>query len=552
MTNYYDIQNDPEYRERRNKSTDEMPSQQNARSSSFRFIVSNARSLAPKISSLIDNFNELDLNLAIITESWLRPGTGLAQDSTDLEHGEGLKIIHKSRPSKRGRTAGGGVAIIYNKDRIRLSERKIKAGRAEIVCASGKLPKAARTVVVFAVYIPPRTRAPQVENIQMIINDEISRAKTDFHDPIIVMGGDFNKKPFLPAIVDFPDVSVIQTGPTRGDETLDFAMTNIENCTASLRQPLESDDGQKRSNHKTILVDAPVGNEHRFKWKRVRTRPRTKKGDRTFRSLIENNSWQRIRDLNDAEEKANALVEELDSIMTKAYPVVTKKIRNTDDPWINDEIRKKIKSRKELFEREHRSAAWKELKRGTNKMIKDAKHNFYNKFTELAIKSGDPALYYKVVGRLKDRRAPENFCVTSLFPDKSPEEAAELVADFFCLIGDKFDPLTNDDLPEGGPPEDRISVTVEQVSRRLRECKKPRGLLQGDIFPELITEYVEALAPIVTEVINAAYSSELWPSVWKLETVTSIPKTTHPSHLGELRNISCTPLLSKVMEFFTL
>ena len=34
--------------------------------------------------------------------------------------------------------------------------------------------------------------------------------------------------------------------------------------------------------------------------------------------------------------------------------------------------------------------------------------------------------------------------------------------------------------------------------------------------------------------------------------MTSIPKKQSPEDLGELRNISCTPLLSKVMEFFVL
>ena len=37
-----------------------------------------------------------------------------------------------------------------------------------------------------------------------------------------------------------------------------------------------------------------------------------------------------------------------------------------------------------------------------------------------------------------------------------------------------------------------------------------------------------------------------------METVTAIPKKPGPQSLSELRNISCTPLLGKIMEFFAL
>lgn len=74
----------------------------------------------------------------------------------------------------------------------------------------------------------------------------------------------------------------------------------------------------------------------------------------------------------------------------------------------------------------------------------------------------------------------------------------------------------------------------------------------GDIFPELITEHAHDLSNIIAHVLNAAYVEECWPSIWKLEIVTLIPKKSKPQALNELRNISCTPLLSKVMENFVL
>ena len=44
----------------------------------------------------------------------------------------------------------------------------------------------------------------------------------------------------------------------------------------------------------------------------------------------------------------------------------------------------------------------------------------------------------------------------------------------------------------------------------------------------------------------------VWPAIWKLESVTVIPKVGHPSAFTDLRNISCTMLASKVYESYVL
>ena len=46
--------------------------------------------------------------------------------------------------------------------------------------------------------------------------------------------------------------------------------------------------------------------------------------------------------------------------------------------------------------------------------------------------------------------------------------------------------------------------------------------------------------------------SRSWPAAWKRETVTVFPKTQSASSFEECRNLSCTPLFSKVMESFLM
>ena len=79
------------------------------------FALTNARSLTPKVTSMVENFCELDLGFMLVTESWLKQGTNLPKELTDLEHAENLKLLHKSRKTRRGKNAGGGVCVVYDK-----------------------------------------------------------------------------------------------------------------------------------------------------------------------------------------------------------------------------------------------------------------------------------------------------------------------------------------------------------------------------------------------------------------------------------------------------
>ena len=50
-------------------------------------INTNARSLKPKLESLIDCMNETDGHVAVVTESWLKDGEALEEAKTDLMMG---------------------------------------------------------------------------------------------------------------------------------------------------------------------------------------------------------------------------------------------------------------------------------------------------------------------------------------------------------------------------------------------------------------------------------------------------------------------------------
>ena len=79
----------------------------------FTFLNTNARSLCPKLESLLIAVEETSAALAIVTETWMRDGEDLEDVRVDLSEGHGLDMICRNRPVGDNRLAHGGVAVLY-------------------------------------------------------------------------------------------------------------------------------------------------------------------------------------------------------------------------------------------------------------------------------------------------------------------------------------------------------------------------------------------------------------------------------------------------------
>ena len=77
-------------------------------------------------------------------------------------------------------------------------------------------------------------------------------------------------------------------------------------------------------------------------------------------------------------------------------------------------------------------------------------------------------------------------------------------------------------------------------------------MVPGDVFPCLMTKFSDFFAIRLTNIYNTIIQTKIWPTRWKKDFVTIIPKKHHPEGLGDLRNISCTLLASKIFESYVL
>ena len=126
-----------------------------------------------------------------------------------------------------------------------------------------------------------------------------------------------------------------------------------------------------------------------------------------------------------------------------------------------------------------------------------------------------------------------------LYEDKSEQEVVEELAKYFNNISNEYSPLDLTQIPRTFEAEIPV-ITEEQVKKEVKEGKKPKSRVEGDMFIGVLVSCIDVLAVPVSKIFNAITQKACWPSKWKTEYVTVIPKCASPESESDCRNISYT------------
>ena len=353
------------------------------------------------------------------------------------------------------------------------------------MCATTKIKNTSRKLVVVGVYLKPNLKANLRIETMACIKDAVSKSKEEMNDPYIVIIGDFNMFRIAEAIADFPDIIAHPTPPTRGRVVLDIIASNldVDGTVFEVRGPLVTEDGSP-SDHSIVHAVSNFSNSDRFTKTTTYSRKRTPRTDALMSDWIKGYDWTHLYECVTADDKASYFTDTIQQKMDELYPLKSRVMKSTDAPWITPCIKARIRARQRVYAKEERSNNWKSHKKETAGLVKKAKKYFYNKYVKLAKETNNPHLYYRAVGRLKNREALAPFSPADLFPGETHAAAAEKSADFFTRITENFSPLTENDCPRAVNYDPNFSVTEDDVMKRLKACKKPRGLLHGDLWPD--------------------------------------------------------------------
>ena len=515
----------------------------------------NARSLCPKIDSMIDCFNEMKSLVGIITETWLADGESLQKDIADLSAGAGISLICRNRAVNSRGVAHGGVAISYKTNACNMKEVDLpNPDDFEVIVAAGSIPGYCRKLIVVACYLPPGYTVPRGNAALAYIEDVIIEIKRRYRDPFIVIGGDFNQWRVESALVEYPDIREADVGPTRKDKCLDRLFTNFGRSieASGTVPPLRPYEGEGApSDHRVAYVRATLPRIRSFEWTTYQYRYFNEDSVKKFGQWLAGFDWYRITELEGSNKKADYYQATVTEALEKYFPLIKVRRKTTDCPWINNRIRKLIKNRNEIYLREGWSAKWRRMKKWIDGLVKRRQASYLQSQRNALLVDDARRNFFRHVKAYQSVERPKKFDPRSLFPGQSDAQVAEGLADYFNRISQEFEPLEPRDIPRTyDRPLPRL--VPFQVAGRIRAFKKPKSMVSGDIFPALVHRYSDLLAVPLTEIYNEISSSSVWPLQWKREFVTVIPKCRTPTELGDLRNISCTMLASKIYESFVL
>ena len=491
--------------------------------------------------------------MAIITETWLQSRSNLELEIESLGDEYGIKALFRNRTAiaSNGRQYGG-VALLYRGSSVKMRNFPIiNPEEYEILVTTGTVAGMSGKLFVFSCYMPPNYTQSRAGECLDYLSDVVSEVKRQVENCNILISGDFNQWPIEKLVDDHPDLREVIHGPTRGDRSIDRTFVNFyRSVTASnTLEPLEDEDG-RQSDHRVAFFSATF-TRRAEKQITYSYRFYTERGAADFEAWVRRMDWTSVYDARDSSAKVDIFQAALSKGLDLFFPWKTTTRRETDPPWINDAIRHFIYKRRRVYDREGRSPRWRAMQKKAKRWVR-WRAKVYMESQRKAMLGPDAArCFYKNVKAYQSKEKPQNFDVRSLFPGQDDQSVADRLADHFNSVSQEFTGLDKDLVPDpGGPP--LPPLTLDEVAKMLRSFRKPKSMVKGDVFPCLVSPLADCLAEPLTNIYNCMSETQEWPSTWKREYVTAIPKAPHPESPNDLRNISCTQLFSKVYEAFLL
>ena len=519
-------------------------------------INTNARSLRPKIPSLIRCFLNLALTFAIVTETWFSSGGMLEKQSEDLLLGHGLVLHALNRPPSLSGASHGGVAVIARDSCTKSSIIKFANPEAfEVLPVLITLPDVIRKIHVIAAYIPPNYPVPRARQCMQHISDLVLHVKNAAPDPLILVAGDFNQWNIGDYLAEYSDLQEVTSPPTRGTRHIDKMFTNWpdEVVESGCITPLEAEhDGDSTwSDHQVQYLCSRVPRKEPVKWEVFSHRPITKSGEISFLAELEGQDWSLVLTAQGPNAKVGAFHSIIQDLTDRHFPLKITRRKESDLPWLDARARKMIKRKAAIFKSEGPSERWERARNDVDRYLDGRREEYVAKQREKFTGPNASAHFHKNVKAFCTAEKPKPFDVRTLLPGRSDGEVADEIANYFNAISREFSPLQPCQIPfTYDRPLDYLAPG--QVEKMIRAAKKPSSTVKGDLPPSLVNAASKAISSPVADIFNDIIRTLVWPIEWKREYVTVIPKKPMPESLADLRNISCTPFLSKVFESYVM
>ena len=501
---------------------------------------------------------EEELDLICMSESWEREDLTL-EEVIEIEDFKVISNVHQ-RKGKGGRPAIIANTKNFDVENLTNTEINIPWG-VEIVWAvltprnvtnASKIQK----IVVASVYCKPDSRKKSLllDHIAQVYNILSAKYNRGLH---WIICGDTNDLRLEPILMLNPNFKQVVRNFTRMNppRILDPIITTLSafyqvpQCLPPLDP--DPDSNGKPSDHMMVVMPpiTMINNKPDRTTKRVMFRPITDIGLQKMKQWLENESWDEIASINCANQKAEKLQGILMNKYFEYFPEKSRIISSDSQPFYTDKLSRLKRKKSREYNKHRRSAKWNKMEVIYNQELAKAKKGYYKKKRK-NLRKAKPGKWYSEFKKLTrfDQQISENIIVECI-KDLPVSEQAELIADKFAQVSQEYEKLKTEDIKIPAFSENEIpQFTEEEVQMILSEMDPNKSNVNGDFPAKLLKTFDGFFAKPVTDIINSSIRQGRWPDIFKLETVTPVPKEYPIKTIDHLRNISGLINLDKIAE----
>ena len=477
---------------------------------------------------------------------------------------EGYDIVRRDRPVN-GRN-GGGVCFYIRSDINFLVRSDLSSTELEILSIEIRKPRT-KPFIISTWYRPPNSSTLLYTHLETFV----SRLDTENVEHILL--GDFNcnllveNDPNTSALMNISTVYGLDQlikSPTRvtphSSTLIDVIFTsNLNNIVCSGVSHIGISDHSLVYVYRKIAQRPPCSGSNHVSFRNF-------KGFNSdhFRTEIRNQDWN-MADHNHPDDMWSEWRKLFSAVCEKHAPLKTKRTRASRSPWINSDIKRRMRFRDRLKNKAVKTGdhdlwdAYKKIRNQVNNEVKKTKKYYYN--NRFHTVSNDSKKTWQTINELTGRKSNKS-TVNGLMINKEsisdPKKICNSFNKFFAEIG----PQLANKIPRSGINhsfenyltktnskfsfEEISSFDVQQLLSEL-DTSKANGL--DNIPARLLKDCPDLISESLTQIFNESINQGLFPVDWKKARVTPIYKNSgERNDPSNYRPISVIPIIAKLIE----
>ena len=519
----------------------------------------NPRSIYNKADDLKLLIEQYEVDVVCISESWERDNLRLK----DLIQMENYKVIStvKRRDFLRGNPALIINSAKYHIKEICLEPITVPVGVEAIWALISPKQKSQKSKINQIAICSFYYRGPK-STAKKELFDHIASA---YHylcskygsDTQFIIAADANRLNLAPILNLSSSLQQMVKVPTRlnPDRTLDPIITSLVDYYRDpvTKPPINSDVGKRgvASDHLVVLMQ-PLTKTRQIQpriYKSIKTGPINVDGLRKFSKWVENCDWSAIYECSDANKKAEIFQALLLEKFEECFPLKIIKVSNDDKPWFTSDLKTLDRRRKREFFKNQKSEHWMSLNKLFLERSKAAKAKYYEDMV-CDLKESNPRQWHSKLKRMSGQEVQkQEEDKIEHFEGCTPQEQAELIANYYAEIATQYDELRSEDFPDYtkhsfSPP----TINPWKVYKVIESLNKKATTVPGDVPVKIMVEFSVELATPLAHIFNSCLEQGVYPAIFKRECVTPAPKKHPPESISDLRKISGLLTAAKVFD----